>query len=213
MGAGRGWVRGAEGMGASAGGSAWACPFKGSCLLSSFGTQPLSCLRLQRQRIKGLFYLNETLSPTSSVLASLLDSPSLPGVLRRAEGGCWVPRQGVLVGDGWWEMGAAWGEVPGQEQGRGSASGLAVGWGMALRPSRRAVSLPRCHRAAHRDTLLPVPCQEHWVPSVILAGDVAVLGTSTASWRIVAVGRSEPSSVPALSGTHLGPGYIAVGEV
>lgn len=78
----------------SAGGFAWVCPFKRSCLLSGFGTQPLSCLRLQRQRIKGLFYLNETLSPVSrwvpvdaEVLASPLDSPSLPGVLLRAEEG------------------------------------------------------------------------------------------------------------------------------
>lgn len=99
-------------MGASVGSSAWVCPFKRSCLLSGFGTQPLSCLRLQRQRIKGLFYRNETLSPTSrwmvdsrvlnarvpvdsEVLASLLDSPSLLGVLHRAGEGCW------------WEMGAA----------------------------------------------------------------------------------------------------------
>lgn len=74
---GRGRVRGAEGTGVNAGGSAWACPFKRSCLLSGFGTQPLSCLRLQRQRIKGLFYLNETLSPTSRCLWML---------------GCWHPR-------------------------------------------------------------------------------------------------------------------------
>lgn len=32
-------------------------------------------------------------------------------------------------------------------------------------------------------------------------------------WRIMAVGRNESSPVPALLGTHLGPGYIAVGEV
>lgn len=111
-------------MGASVGSSAWVCPFKRSCLLSGFGTQPLSCLRLQRQRIKGLFYLNETLSPTSrwmvdsrvlnarvpvdsEVLASLLDSPSLLGVLHRAGEGCW------------WEMGAAWVEVPSQGRGWG----------------------------------------------------------------------------------------------
>lgn len=96
MGAGRGWVRGAEGMGTSAGGSAWVCPFKQRCLLSSFGTQPLSCLRLQRQRIKGLFYLNETLSPASPVDAGAgipLDSPSMPGL----RGGTGV---GVLVRDG-----------------------------------------------------------------------------------------------------------------
>lgn len=92
MGAGWGWVRGAEGMGASAGGSAWVCPFKRRCLFSSFGTQPLSCLRLQRQRIKGLFYLNETLSPASPVDAGAgipLDSASMPGVHHRAEGVCW----------------------------------------------------------------------------------------------------------------------------
>lgn len=124
-----------------------------------------------------------------------------------------MPGWGVLVGDGWWEMGAAWGEVPSQEQRRGSANELAVGWGLALRPSRRAVSFLHCHRAAPRDTSLPVPCREHRVPSVILAGDVAVPDTNTAGWRIVAVGRSEPSPVPALSGAHLGRGYIAVGEV
>lgn len=44
-------------------------------------------------------------------------------------------------------------------------------------------------------------------------GDVAMPATSIAGWRIVAVGRSEPSPVPALSGICLGPGYIAVGEV
>lgn len=67
-----------------AGGTAWACPFKRRCLLSSFGTQPLSCLRLQRRRIKGLFHLNETLSPTSRGAASPTassSSPSLLGVL------------------------------------------------------------------------------------------------------------------------------------
>lgn len=41
------------------------------------------------------------------------------------------------------------------------------------------------------------------MPSVTLAGDVAVLGTSTPSWRIVAVGRSEPSPVSTLWG-HTG---------
>lgn len=63
-----------------AGGTAWACPFKRRCLLSSFGTQPLSCLRLQRRRIKGLFHLNETLSPTSRGAASptASSSPRLP---------------------------------------------------------------------------------------------------------------------------------------
>lgn len=106
---------GGQGVGASVGSSAWVCPFKWSCLLSGFGTQPLSCLRLQRQRIKGLFYLNETLSPTSrwmvdsrvlnarvpvdsGVLASLLDSPSLLRVLHRAgEECCWVevPREEI----------------------------------------------------------------------------------------------------------------------
>lgn len=70
-----------------AGGTAWACPFKRRCLLSGFGTQPLSCLRLQRRRIKGLFHLNETLSPTSrgaaspTASSSSSSSPSLPGVL------------------------------------------------------------------------------------------------------------------------------------
>lgn len=122
-------------------------------------------------------------------------------------------RVGVLVGDGWWEMVAVWEEVPGQEQGHGNANRLVVGWGMASRLSRRAVSFLRCCRTVPRDTPLPVSCQEHQVPSVILAGIVTVLGTSTAGWRIMAVGRSEPSPVPALSGTCLGPGYIAVGEV
>lgn len=82
-GTGKGQPRG-QGMGASVGSSAWVCPFKWSCLLSSFGTQPLSCLRLQRQRIKGLFYLNETLSPTSWWMVDsrvLLDSGVLASLL------------------------------------------------------------------------------------------------------------------------------------
>lgn len=140
---------GGQGVGASVGSSTWVCPFKWSCLLSGFGTQPLSCLRLQRQRIKGLFYLNETLSPTSrwmvdsrvlnarvpvdsGVLASLLDSPSLLRVLHRAgEGCCWV-------------------EVPSQERRYGGTDGMVFGCGMASRLSLRPVSFPHCHHAAPR---------------------------------------------------------------
>jgi len=130
------WVRaghgcgGAEGMGASAGGSAWVCPFKWSCLLSSFGTQPLSCLRLQRQRIKGLFYLNETLSPTSRWIPGCRwmpwcwrpswTCPPCRGCSAGLGGGCWVPGRGVLVGDGC----CLGGEVPGPEQEHGSTDGL-----------------------------------------------------------------------------------------
>jgi len=84
---------------------------------------------------------------------------------------------------------------------------------MASRLSRRAVSCARCHGAAPGDTPLPVPCREHQLPSVILAGDVAVPGASPAGWRMVAAGRSEPSPVPTGSGTRLGPGYVAEGEV
>lgn len=76
-----GWLRGTEGTRGGAGGTAWACPFKRRCLLSGFGTQPLSCLRLQRRRIKGLFHLSETLSPASRGAASPRASPSLPGVV------------------------------------------------------------------------------------------------------------------------------------
>lgn len=81
---------------------------------------------------------------------------------------------------------------------------------MASELSRRAVSFPHCHHAAPRDTPLPLP---YWVPSVTLAGDVTVLDTSTASQRIGTVGRSEPSPVSTLSGTHWAPGYTAGGEV
>lgn len=119
-----GGERGAQGMGAGdgrdvgcggvaaggpkgrggAGGTAWACPFKRRCLLSSFGTQPLSCLRLQRRRIKGLFHLNETLSPTSRGAASPTASSSargariLPLPLPRGTRGCPSAR-GLRVGD------------------------------------------------------------------------------------------------------------------
>lgn len=119
------------------------------------------------------------------------------GGLHRAGEGCW------------WETGAAWVEVPSQGRGCGGTGGMVFRCGM----SRRAVSLPHCRHAAPRDIPLPLPYWEHWVLSVILAGDGAVLGTSSASQRIVAVGRSEPSPVSCLSGTHGGPGYTAGGEV
>lgn len=61
------------------------------------------------------------------------------------------------------------------------------------------VSFPRCHHAASRDTPLLVTCQEHWVPSVIVAGDVALLGTSTAGLWLWA------GASPALSAWDLVP--------
>lgn len=63
-------------------------------------------------------------------------------------------------------------------------------------------------------SLLPCITQRHPTASPLLRAlgaicdpgwDVAVLGTSTASQGMVAVGRSEPSPVSTLLGTHSGP--------
>lgn len=115
--------RGGQGMGASVGSSAWVCPFKWSCLLSGFGTQPLSCLRLQRQRIKGLFYLNETLSPASRwmVDSRVLNArvPVDSGVLDS----CWGGSTGLVRGAGGRRVLRGW-RCPA----KGGAVGALVGW-------------------------------------------------------------------------------------